>query len=83
MNAFGPYFIGQKARGTAAAPTAVLNGDGLLDLSAKDTAGRDSSSARLGRHSLRASENWTNTAQGIGHQVLHDGKWDHRLGPRG
>ena len=63
-NSFASDLIGRKARGTGAAPTAVLNNDGLLDLSANGygTTGFGASNAAI--ISMRASENWTDTAHG-------------------
>jgi hypothetical protein len=61
-NAFGPVLIGRKARGTESAPTAVLNNDALLNLTAHGYgAAGFVSSASI---SMRTSENWTPTAQG-------------------
>jgi hypothetical protein len=62
-NGFGGNVIGRKARGTAAAPTAVLNNDGLLTLSANGYAATGFGTGGTGI-SMRTSENWTDTAQG-------------------
>ena len=78
-NGFGPNLIGKKARGTQGAPTAVLNNDALLDLSANGYGATGFASVNSAGISMRASENWTDTAQGSSHQFLHDGEWDHRL----
>ena len=63
-NGFGPNLIGKKARGTPGAPTAVLNNDALLDLSANGYGATGFASLNSASISMRASENWTNTAQG-------------------
>ncbi len=63
-NAFGPNLIGKKARGTPGAPTAVLNNDALLDLSANGYGATGFAGVNSASISMRASENWTNTAQG-------------------
>ena len=64
LNAFGgSSIVGQRARGTAAAPTAVQNGDGLLEL---NTRGYNGTGFAQGAAAIAmgTSENWTNTAQG-------------------
>ena len=64
LNAFGgSSIIGQRARGTAAAPAAILSGDGLLELS---TRGYNGTAYSLGAAAIAmgTSENWTTTAQG-------------------
>ena len=63
-NGFGPNLIGKKARGTPGAPTAVLNNDALLDLSANGYGATGFAGVNSASISMRASENWTNTAQG-------------------
>jgi hypothetical protein len=63
-NAFGPNLIGKKARGTQGAPTAVLNNDALLNLSANGYGATAFASVNSASISMRASENWTDTAQG-------------------
>ena len=63
-NPFGPNLIGKKARGTPGAPTAVLNNDALLDLSANGYGATGFAGVNSASISMRASENWTNTAQG-------------------
>jgi Chaperone of endosialidase len=63
-NGFGSNLIGKKARGTQTAPTAVLNNDGLLTLSGTGYGASAFASVSSGVISMRASEDWTNTAQG-------------------
>jgi hypothetical protein len=63
-NGFGSNLIGKKARGTQAAPTAVLNNDGLLTLSGTGYGLNQFAAVSSGVISMRASEDWTNTAQG-------------------
>jgi hypothetical protein len=63
-NAFGPALTGKKARGTQAAPTSVLNNDALLDLSANGYGATGFAGLNSANISMRASENWTDTAQG-------------------
>ena len=59
-------FVGSKARGTSAAPTAVLNGDSLAGFLGRGFfAGATTGfSGTRGGMFVRASENWTDTAQG-------------------
>lgn len=64
-NGFGSGLTGKKARGTAAAPTAVLNDDGLLDLSANGYGASGFAGVNSAYISMRAAENWTDTAQGL------------------
>ena len=59
----GTLFIGRKARGTSAAPTAVLNGDNLVAFLGQGY-GTNAFSGTRGGMFVRAAENWTNTAQG-------------------
>ena len=64
LNAFGgSSIVGQRARGTAVAPTALQNGDGLLEL---NTRGYNGTGFAQGAAAIAmgTSENWTNTAQG-------------------
>jgi hypothetical protein len=56
-------FTGRKARGTAAAPTAVLSGDILVGFEGQGYAAGAFSGTRGGMF-LQAAENWTSTAQG-------------------
>lgn len=59
---FGANFSGRRARGTAAVPAAVQNGDGLVGLNAY---GRGATSySQQGVISYAASENWTDSARG-------------------
>jgi endosialidase-like protein len=59
----GSFYVGRKARGTAAAPAAVQNGDGLVEFSGQGYGASGFSGGRSGM-SVRAAENWTDTAQG-------------------
>jgi Chaperone of endosialidase len=63
-NGFGGNLIGKKARGTEGAPSAVLNNDGLLTLSGTGYGATGFAGVSSGVISMRASENWTDTAQG-------------------
>ena len=63
-NAFGPNLIGKKARGTQGSPTSVLNNDALLDLSANGYGATGFANINSASISMRAAENWTDTAQG-------------------
>jgi len=63
-NAFGSEIIGRKAHGSAAAPTAVQNNDALLNLSATGYGTTGFAAASTAGISMRAAENWTDTAQG-------------------
>src|SRR5262249_27744681 len=60
---FGSFFVGKKARGTAAAPTAVQTGDGLVAFSGEGYGATGFSGGRGGM-SVVAAENWTDAAQG-------------------
>jgi hypothetical protein len=64
-SAAASLFVGSKARGTAAAPTAVLNGDNLAGFLGRGY-GATTFSATRGGMFVRAAENWTDTAQGAG-----------------
>ena len=55
--------VGRKARGTAAAPSAVLNGDELCDLGRQGLR-RHRVRPQLSGITVLAAENWTDTAQG-------------------
>jgi hypothetical protein len=59
----GSVFVGRKARGTSAAPTAVQAGDGLAGYLGQGYGGSAFSGFRGGMF-IQAAENWTNTAQG-------------------
>ena len=63
-NGFGSNLIGKKARGTQALPTSVLNNDGLLTLSGTGYGATGFAGVSSGVITMRASENWTDTAQG-------------------
>ena len=63
-NGFGGNLIGKKARGTQAAPTSVLNNDGLLTLSGTGYGATGFGGVSSAVITMRASEDWTNTAQG-------------------
>ena len=56
-------FVGSKARGTSAAPTAVLNNDNLAGFLARGFGATTFTGTRGGMF-VSASENWTDTAQG-------------------
>ncbi|HEY2434876.1 MAG TPA: tail fiber domain-containing protein, partial [Vicinamibacterales bacterium] len=60
----GALFRGRRARGTAAAPSAVLSGDTLAGLSASGYAATAFGTFDTASIVMRASENWTDTAQG-------------------
>ncbi len=60
----GNTLVGRKARGTAAAPTAVLNNDALFDLGANGYGATGFGGFNAAGISMRASENWTDTAHG-------------------
>jgi hypothetical protein len=62
-NPAGTLFIGRKARGTSAAPTAVQNGDNLVGFLGEGY-GATAFSLTRGGMFVRAAENWTDTAQG-------------------
>jgi len=60
-----PIFLGYRALGTKAAPTAILNGKGLLTISARgyDGSAWSSKSSSPGI-TFEASEGWTSSARG-------------------
>jgi Chaperone of endosialidase len=62
-NFLGSEIVGRKARGTAAAPTGVLNGDALAIWGGKGYGATGFSSVSSGI-SMVAGENWTDAAQG-------------------
>lgn len=62
-----PKYIGRRSQGTMASPTAVTNGNYLLDIQAAGYGATGFSSTRASI-SLATSENWTDTAQGT--QIL-------------
>jgi hypothetical protein len=59
----GSLFVGRKARGAAAAPTAVQSGDNLVGFLGLGYGATAFSGTRGGMF-VRAAENWTDTAQG-------------------
>jgi hypothetical protein len=59
----GSFYVGRKARGTAAAPAAVQNGDDLAVFSGEGYGATGFGGGRGGM-SVSAAENWTDTAQG-------------------
>jgi hypothetical protein len=61
--ASGSVFLGQKARGTSAAPTAAQNGDSLAIFAGRGL-GQTSFGPGLSGMSVRAAENFTDTGQG-------------------
>jgi len=61
--AAGTLFFGRKARGTSAAPTAVLAGDNLVAFLGQGYGATGFSGTRGGMF-VRAAENWTDAAQG-------------------
>jgi hypothetical protein len=62
-NAGTSLFVGRRARGTSAAPTAVQTGDNLVGYLAQGHTGSGFSGTRGGMF-VSAAENWTSTAQG-------------------
>jgi hypothetical protein len=62
-NAGSSLFVVSRARGTSAAPTAVLNGDNLGGFLGRGRGATNFSGTRGGMF-VAATENWTDTAQG-------------------
>jgi len=62
-NTGASLFIASKARGTSAAPTAILNGDSLAGFLARGF-GTTTFTGTRGGMFVNATENWTDTAQG-------------------
>jgi hypothetical protein len=62
-NPNGSRFVGRHARGTVAAPSAVLNGDNLVGFVGQGYGATGFSSGRAGMF-VQSAENWTDTAQG-------------------
>lgn len=62
-NAPGPVFFGRHARGTTASPTATQTGDVLAQYGGAGY-GTSAYSAILGNIEIKATQNFTNTAQG-------------------
>ena len=60
----GSLFVGRKARGTAAAPAAVVNGDVLAGVLGRGHGATNFNGTGNGGMFVRAAENWTDTAQG-------------------
>ena len=60
----GGIFVGRGQRGTIASPTATQSGDGLLWLGGQGYGATGFSSGSRAVIRARASENWTDTAQG-------------------
>lgn len=60
----GGQFLGRRSRGTAASPTAIQSGDFLAIFGALGHDGTSFGTTADGRISIRASENFTSTAQG-------------------
>ena len=63
-NAVGPYYLARRSRGTAAAPTAVQNGDGLSGLYGAGYGTTGFGSTSNSGITVQAAQNWTDTAQG-------------------
>jgi len=55
---------GRRARGTAAAPTAVQSGDALVSVGGLGYGATGFTTGSRGRMTVRAAENWTDSAQG-------------------
>ena len=62
-NALGPYYMARRARGTFAAPSAVLSGDDLAGFFGHGYGTAFGSGLGSGMY-VQAAENWTNLAQG-------------------
>jgi Chaperone of endosialidase len=60
----GSLFVGRKARGTAAAPAAVQNGDVLAGLLGRGYGATNFNGTGSGSMLVRAAETWTDAAQG-------------------
>ncbi len=63
-NAVGPYYMARRARGTAVAPTAVQNGDGLSGLYGMGYGATQFGPAFTGGITVQAAQNFTDTQQG-------------------
>lgn len=61
----GSMLCGRKSRGTQAVPTAILAGDVIAEFSAKGYGSTTYSSSSRGYLRFYASENWTDTEQGV------------------
>jgi hypothetical protein len=62
-NFLGPYYLARRARGTAAAPTAVQNGDGLSGLYGMGYGATQFGPASTGGITIEAAQNFTDTQQ--------------------
>jgi hypothetical protein len=60
----GVVFVGRKARGTEASPSAVLSGDVLTQFVGRGWVNGDFNTGARVALNLEADENWTSTAQG-------------------
>ena len=60
----GSLFVGRKARGTAAAPAAVQNGDVLAGVLGRGYGATNFNGTGHGGMFVRAAETWTDSAQG-------------------
>ena len=63
-NAVNPYYMARRARGTPAAPTAVLNGDGLAGFYGDGYGTTAFGSGFAGGITVQAAQNWTDAARG-------------------
>ena len=63
-NAINPYYMARRARGTAAAPTAVLSGDGLAGFYGEGYGTTAFGGGFAGGMTVQAAQNWTDTAHG-------------------
>ena len=63
-NFLGPYYLARRARGTAGAPAAVQNGDGLSGLYGMGYGTTQFGPASTGGITIQAAQNFTDTQQG-------------------
>jgi hypothetical protein len=63
-NAVNPYYMARRARGTPGAATAVQNGDGLAGFYGEGYGATGFGSGFAGGMTVRAAQNWTDTAHG-------------------
>ena len=63
-NAFNPYYMARRARGTSGASTAVQNGDGLAGFYGEGYGTTAFGPGFAGGMTVQAAQNWTNTAHG-------------------
>jgi len=61
---FGAYYVGRKARGTPATPAAVQNNDIFLELDGGGYGATTFGNGNSAGISMRAAENWSDTAKG-------------------